>query len=123
MFDYNKELSDKALRRFVKRIGKDNIGDIVRLRKTDDLAHGPGKIDENQIEEFTNRVNAQIEKSYPLRISDLAVNGDDVMDILGLQPGPKVGKILNKLLEVVIEKPEDNQRERLMEILKAMEQK
>jgi poly(A) polymerase/tRNA nucleotidyltransferase (CCA-adding enzyme) len=120
MFDYEKELSDKAVRRFIKRIGKDNIDHIISLRKADDLAHGPERIDENQIEEFRGRVNAQIKKSYPLSISDLAVDGNDVMIVLGLEPGPKVGKVLNRLLEVVIEKPEHNQRDKLMEILKDM---
>jgi len=45
------------------------------------------------------------------------------MNALGLQPGPKVGKILDQLLEVVIEKPEYNQRDRLIKILKDMRQK
>ncbi len=120
MFDYKKELSDKAVRRFIKRIGKDNIDNIIRLRKADDLAHGPGRIDENQIGEFRSRVNAQIKKSYPLSISDLAVDGNDVMIVLGLEPGPRVGKVLSRLLEVVIEKPEHNQRDKLMEILRDM---
>jgi tRNA nucleotidyltransferase (CCA-adding enzyme) len=120
MFDYKKELSDKAVRRFIKRIGKGNIDDIIRLRKADDLAHGPGRIDENEIEGFRSRVNAQIKKSYPLSISDLTVDGNDVMIVLGLETGPKVGKVLNRLLEVVIEKPEHNQRDKLMEILKDM---
>lgn len=120
MFDYKKELSDKAVRRFIKRIGKGNIDDIIRLRKADDLAHGPGRIDENEIEGFRRRVNAQIKKSYPLSISDLTVDGNDVMIVLGLETGPKVGKVLNRLLEVVIEKPEHNQRDKLMEILKDM---
>ena len=118
MFDYKKELSDKAIRRFIKRVGLHNIDELVKLRKADDLAHGWGRINEGQIQEFRNRVHAQIERSYPLTISDLAVKGDDVMDVLGLQPGPEVGKALNKLLEVVIEKPEYNQRDRLIKILK-----
>lgn len=120
MFDYRKKLSDKAVRRFIRRIGADNVDKLIKLRRADDLAHGPGKIDENQIDEFRRRVNAQIEKACPLTISDLTVNGNDVINILGLQPGPRVGKILNHLLEVVIEKPEHNQKDKLMEILKKM---
>ncbi len=120
MFDYRREISDKAVRRFIKRIGADSIEDLISLRKADDLAHGPGKIDEKWIEEFRDRVHAQMEKSYPLRISDLAVNGNDVMDVLGLQPGPGVGKILNKLLEVVIEEPQFNRKDKLTEIMKDM---
>jgi len=120
MFDYKKELSDRAVRRFIKRVGVDNIDGLMRLRRADDLAHGWGRGFEKDIEEFRDRINAQIKKSYPFTISDLAVNGHDVMDTLGLQPGLKVGKILNQLLELVIEKPENNQRDKLIEILKDM---
>jgi poly(A) polymerase/tRNA nucleotidyltransferase (CCA-adding enzyme) len=123
MFDYKKELSDRAMRRFIKRVGADNINDIIMLRKADNLAHGWGRDFEKDIEEFKNRINSQIKKSYPLTISDLAVNGHDVMNIVGLQPGPKVGKILNQLLDLVIEKPEYNQRDRLIEILEEMRER
>ena len=122
MFDYKMELSDRAVRRFIKRIGADNIDDIISLRRADDLAHGWGSDFEKDIEEFKNRINSQIKKSYPLTISDLAVNGNDVMNVLGLQPGPRVGQILNQLLEKVIEKPEYNQKDKLMEILKDMKE-
>ncbi|GAG12501.1 unnamed protein product, partial [marine sediment metagenome] len=87
MFDYKKELGDRAMRRFIRRVGADNVDNLISLRKADDLAHGRGRIDESQIEEFKNRINFQIKKSYPFTISDLAVNGHDVMKIASLQPG------------------------------------
>ena len=120
MFDYKKELSDKAIRRFIKRIGADNIDNLISLRKADDLAHGHGRAFEKDLELFGERIEAARRQSPPLSISDLAVNAHDVMNVTGLQPGPKVGKILNQLLEVVIERPEHNQKDRLTEILKDM---
>jgi len=120
MFDYRKDLSDRAIRRFIKRVGTEHIDDLMKLREADDLAHGWGRIGEDQIEEFRNRIDAQIKKSHPFTISDLVVNGNDVMDILGLEPGPRVGKILNKLLDIVIEEPEHNKRDKLIEVLKHM---
>jgi len=120
MFDYKKELSDRAVRRFIKRVGVDNIDGLMRLRRADDLAHGWGRGFEKDIEEFRDRINAQIKKSYPFTISDLAVNGHDVMNTLGLQPGPKVGEILNQLLGIVIDKPRYNQKDKLIEALKEL---
>jgi len=120
MFDYKQELSDRAVRRFIGRVGVDNIDGLIRLRRADDLAHGWGRGIESQIDEFRDRINAQIKKSHPFTISDLAVDGHDVMNIMGLQPSPKVGEILNQVLELVIEKPEHNQRDRLIEILKEL---
>ena len=120
MFDYKQELSDKTVRRFIKRIGADNVDDLIALRKADDLAHGWGRDFEKDIEKFKNRIDSHIKKSYPLTISDLAVNGHDVMAVSGLQPGPRVGRILNQLLEEVIGKPEYNRRDKLVEIVKRM---
>ena len=120
MFDYKQELSDKAVRHFIKRIGEDNVDDLIALRKADDLAHGWGRDFEKDIEKFKNRIDSHIKKSYPLTISDLAVNGHDVMAVSGLQPGPRVGRILNQLLEEVIEKPEYNRKDKLVEIVKRM---
>lgn len=122
MFDYKKELSDRAIRRFIKRIGPDNVDDLISLRKADDLAHGWGSDFEKDIEKFKSRINSQIKKSYPFTISDLALNGYDVMKVKGLQPGPKVGKILNQLLEKVIKKPEYNKKDKLIEILEDMKE-
>jgi len=123
MFDYKMELSDRAIRRFIKRVGADNVDDLIELRRADDLAHGWGRGFEKDIEEFKNRINSQIKKSYPFTISDLAVNGHDVMKVKGLKPGPKVGQTLHQLLELVIEKPEHNQKDRLIEMLKDMKEK
>ena len=122
MFDYKQDLSDKAIRRFIKRTGSGNVDDLIKLRKADDLAHGWGKDFENQIEEFKKRIHAQIKKSSAFTLSDLAVNGHDVMRIMGLQPGPKVGQILNQLLEAVVERPENNQKDRLIEVLEDMKE-
>jgi tRNA nucleotidyltransferase (CCA-adding enzyme) len=62
-----------------------------------------------------------MEGSPALTIADLALNGHDVMAITGLPPGPRVGQILNKLLEAVIENPEHNQKRKLIETVGKIE--
>jgi tRNA nucleotidyltransferase (CCA-adding enzyme) len=118
MFDYKQELSDKAVRQFIKRIGADNVGCLIALRKADEIAHGWGRDSEKDIETFTKRIDSQIKKSYPLTISGLAVNGHDIMNALNVKPGPRIGQILNQLLAIVIEKPEFNTKDKLIEIMK-----
>jgi len=122
MFDYKQDLSDKAVRRFIKRIGADNVDDLIALRKADDLAHGWGRGFEKDIAGFKDKINSQIKKSYPFSISDLAVNGHDVIKMTGLQPSPRIGQILNQLLEIVIERPEHNQKHKLIKIIKDMKE-
>lgn len=118
MFDYKQELSDKAVRQFIKRIGADNVGCLIALRRADEIAHGWGRDSEKDIEAFSNRIDSQIKKLYPLTISCLAVNGHDIMNALNVKPGPRIGQILNQLLAIVIEKPEFNTKDKLIEIMK-----
>jgi tRNA nucleotidyltransferase (CCA-adding enzyme) len=118
MFEYKKELSDRAIRRFIKKVGAEHVDDLIRLRKADDLAHGWGSDYGDRIEDFRIRVHDQMRRAPALRISDLALNGHDVMAITGLRPGPRVGYILNKLLEDVLENPAHNQRDTLIDMVK-----
>jgi hypothetical protein len=53
-----------------------------------------------------------------LRVSDLQVSGEDVMRELGLGPGPKVGAVLEQLLDAVLEDPSLNTRDRLLAMIK-----
>jgi tRNA nucleotidyltransferase (CCA-adding enzyme) len=54
------------------------------------------------------------ERSQPHRLADLAVDGDDLLG-LGFSEGPEVGRTLESLLDAVVEEPELNTRERLLE--------
>jgi poly(A) polymerase/tRNA nucleotidyltransferase (CCA-adding enzyme) len=80
MFDYRKDLSDRAMRRFVKKVGTDNIGRLISLRRADDLAHGWEMVPEKGLTVFEERIDALRKKSPPLNISDLKINGNDIMD-------------------------------------------
>ena len=52
---------------------------------------------------------------------DLKINGSDIMEILGIGPGPKIGEILNDLFEKVVEKKIENKKNILLERLKKYE--
>jgi tRNA nucleotidyltransferase (CCA-adding enzyme) len=120
MFEYKRELTERALRRLIKRVGQDNIDALIDLRSADDLAHGWGRGFEADLDAFSARINSLLNQSPPLTVADLAVNGDDVMTLLGMRPGPEVGEILERLVALVIEKPEFNQKDTLLEFLKDM---
>lgn len=57
-------------------------------------------------------------EGVPESIADLAVGGDTVMQVLGLQSGPRVGEVLSALWEKVIDHPEWNEKKRLTQLLK-----
>ena len=81
---------------------------------------GWGRGFETDLDAFKARIDSLLSQSPPLSVSDLAVNGDDVMTLLGIRPGPEVGEILDRLVTLVIEKPEFNQKYKLLEFLKGM---
>ncbi|MCK4237164.1 MAG: polynucleotide adenylyltransferase, partial [Candidatus Krumholzibacteria bacterium] len=108
-----------AVRRFVSRVGAENLEDLFALREADAISRGDLEI-EKDIERTKERVNSVLESLAAFRREDLAVDGLDVMRILGIQSGPKVGQVLKRLLEEVIEHPEWNERERLVMIIEGI---
>jgi tRNA nucleotidyltransferase (CCA-adding enzyme) len=55
-----------------------------------------------------------LERKPPFGLSDLALNGEDIMTMFNLSPGPTVGQMLDHLLEKVLDVPEDNTKEILL---------
>jgi tRNA nucleotidyltransferase (CCA-adding enzyme) len=111
MFSVSEFLSDSAIRRFIKRVGTDNTTDILDLRTADRLGSGSTKTSWRH-EDFKKRI-IEVQKHVP-SVADLKVNGKDVMEVLGIPAGPKVGEILNKLFEEISEDPSKNDREYLI---------
>ncbi len=111
MFYYQPHQTDAAIRRLIKRIGFHNLNDILAIREGDRLGSG-SKETSWRLEQFKKRIMAQL--NQPLDVTDLAINGHDLMQELNLAPGPILGKILNQLLELVLDQPELNAKEKLI---------
>ena len=105
LIGYNTGWRDAAVRRLIKRVGTDHIENLLIFRKADILAHGRGTGTQNLLSQLAERIQAQCASSHPIHISDLAIDGNTVMQITGLPPGPAVGKVLNELCGIVLERP------------------
>lgn len=117
MFHYTSDWTDAAVRRFIARVGLDLIDDLLKLRLADASAIAPGLSDATgHLKDLIDRVDGVLKAETALRISDLAVNGKDLMEYLGIKPGRILGKLLNHLLECVLEDPECNNKERLLDM-------
>lgn len=103
--------SDKAVRRFIRNVGKEYLEDIIDLRFGDRIGSG-AKPDSWRFDLFRKRL-IEVQKQ-PFQIKDLKVNGNDVMKILKIKPGVKVGQILKQLFDQVVEKKLANERETLL---------
>lgn len=113
LFTVDERQTDSAIRRFIKNIGIENIEDMMALRVGDRLGGGTVKAISWRMEKFKERIKEVLKK--PFSISDLKVNGNDVMKALNIKPGPKVGEILQKLFEEVQEDSNKNTKEYLLE--------
>ena len=111
MFNYTSQWSDGAVRRFVSRVGKDNITDLIRLRIADAQSISSKPV-LDPLWELEERVRKILEEKEPLGIRDLAIGGRELM-ALGVPQGPQLGRVLNQLLDLVLEDAALNTKENL----------
>jgi tRNA nucleotidyltransferase (CCA-adding enzyme) len=118
MFNYQEEWSDAAVRRLISRVGEDKIKDLIALRRADQI----GMCRENArtfpegLADFAARVSSVLEAGRAFTVRQMAADGDDIMSRLGLPPGPRVGIILEELLQAVLDDPSLNEKEKLLQI-------
>ena len=117
MFWYTPEWSDGTVRRFISRVGVEHIDGLFALRAGDVRARGQGEEPGSEIDELRGRVRDEIAKASALKITDLAVGGGDVMEVLGCKPGRIVGDVLRALLERVLDDDTLNTREQLRALI------
>jgi hypothetical protein len=115
MFHYDDTWSDAAVRRFVIRVGADNLENIYRLRRADAYATAGVETDPMLLLPLAERADRIIKAGSAFTLKDLAINGRDLMEI-GVKPGKSMGILLKQLLETVLDDPELNTREKLLEI-------
>jgi tRNA nucleotidyltransferase (CCA-adding enzyme) len=117
MFFYTPDWTDGTVRRFVNRAQAERIALLFALREADIVSRGRGEDRECETRELRARIARVAAEDAALRVKDLAVNGADVMRVLGVGPGPQVGRILNRLLERVLDDPALNQKEILERLI------
>ena len=103
--------TDKAVRRFITNIGKEYLQDMLDLRYADRVGSGATPTSW-RFELFKKRL-IDVQKE-PFKIADLKINGHDVMKILGIKPGKKVGEILKSIFNDVEEGRLKNERSILL---------
>ena len=115
MFFYTEEWTDAAVRRFIARVGEANLENIYRLRRADAYAFSRDEKAPYSILLLANRVEKVLAVSRTFSVKDLAVTGND-LKASGIKQGKIMGIILKELLETVLDDPQQNTREKLLEI-------
>ena len=113
------EWSDSAVRRFLRRVGEENVEDLFKLRLADAMSNPSSEYDPKEIAQLQAHISKVLQQDMALKISDLKITGDDLAQI-GIPRGPKMGEILNRLLDIVIEDPLKNETAFLLEEARKM---
>ena len=110
MFYYTSDWNDGAIRRFLKRFDGDIdfLNLLFRLREADRSGSGTKKNSPYILYEFRKRIDNILEDDAALKVSDLNINGTQLMELFNLKPSPIIGQILNYLLELVLDDPNVN---------------
>ena len=116
MFWYQTDWTGSAVRRFVRKVGLENIPALFALRKADNIGSGARSPRMYALESLWERVQEEIRAASAFSLKDLAIDGNDVMKELGIPPSPRVGQILNELFERVTDDPSLNTREHLLKL-------
>ena len=110
MFYYNvDEVKEASVRRLIKNVGPENIEELLQVRLADRIGSGVPKAEPYKLRHFKYLVD-KVSKD-PISAKMLKINGNDLMKILGIKPGPKIGQILIILLGYVLDDPKKNTKE------------
>jgi hypothetical protein len=100
------------------KVGKENMDDLMKVRMCDRIGTGRPKESPYRLRKYQSMVEEVMRD--PISVSMLAIGGEDIMRVTSIQPGPKIGYILNALLEEVLEDPKQNTVENLEKMAKIL---
>lgn len=119
LFYYNvDEVGESSVRKLIRQVGFENMPDLIKVRMADRIGSGVPKAKPYKLRHL-EYVIARLAHD-PISTDMLAVNGHQIMELLEINPGPKVGRILNILLEKVLDDPKRNKEKFLLAEVKKL---
>ncbi len=119
LFYYNVgEVGDSSVRRLLSKVGPENMEELLQVRMADRIGSGVPKAEPYKLRHL--KYTLEKVSQDPISAKMLKVNGNDLMKLLKIEPGPKVGQILDILLGEVLEDPKKNEKEYLEKKVKEL---
>jgi len=110
-FSDTETITLSAVRRMIVNVGKENIWDLVNIRMCDRIGTGRPKENPYRLRKYESMIEEALHD--PISVAMLKIDGNRIMEISKISAGPKIGWLLNALLEEILEKPEFNTKEYL----------
>jgi hypothetical protein len=111
-------VTEASVRRLIRRVGLENMKDLMDVRIADRLGSGVPKAKPYKLRHLEYMIDKVSRDAVSVKM--LKINGKDLIQDLSLAPGPKIGAILDVLLAEVIEDQSKNTRETLLERAKEL---
>jgi tRNA nucleotidyltransferase (CCA-adding enzyme) len=109
LFYYNTgEVSESSVRRLVREVGSENMEELLQVRQADRIGSGVPKAEPYKLRHLKYIIEKVAQD--PISAKMLKVSGVDVMELLKIEPSPKVGYILDVLLGYVLDDPKKNDK-------------
>jgi len=105
------DVDELFARRFLRAHGEELAFDLVAHKRADLVTKNVEQWELDAVERLQRLLER--ERTNPYRLSDLKVDGGDLMAV-GYREGPRLGAALERLLDEVVEDPRRNERERLL---------
>jgi len=105
------KITEAAVRRIVRNLGAENVWDLINLRLCDRIGSGVQKAEPYRLRKFLVMLEKALRE--PISLKQLKINGDIIMELLNIKPGPRVGYILNALMNEILDNPNKNELEYL----------
>ncbi|MEK7117789.1 MAG: CCA tRNA nucleotidyltransferase [Patescibacteria group bacterium] len=102
-FSDTETITHSAVRRLIANVGKENVWDLMNVRLCDRIGTGRPKENPYRLRKYQAMVEEVMED--PVSLSMLKINGQKIIEILDIRPGPRIGFILHALFEEVIDNP------------------
>lgn len=104
----------KILRKRLGKYGRERLEALLLLQEADHESTRPDRTDRIDYAAIRELLSELYQEDACLTVKDLAINGNDLL-FAGFPPGPSVGKILTKLLDLVQEEKLPNEKTALLE--------
>lgn len=112
LFYYNvDEVTESSVRRLIREVGPEDMNALIQVRMADRIGSGVPKAEPYKLRHF--RFMVEKLQRDPISVGMLKIDGNDIMQTTGLAPGPKVGQLLNILLDEVLDNPKCNTKAKL----------
>lgn len=110
-FSDTEEITLSAVRRLLTHVGKEDIWQLIDLRKCDRIGSGLPKEEPYRLRQFIAMIDEVLHD--PISVGMLKINGDIILEKFPVKPGRRIGWMLHALLEEVLEDPKKNTLEYL----------